>query len=398
MAFSVGETLQAGKYHLDALLEEHPWGSTFLSTHQGVDQQVIIKTFQAIQQPGGPSQAHLDAYISFAQKLVRFHHPGLSRVINVFEENHTACMVSEFIQGTSFCELIKDQPLNETVAIQIIKQVTQALHGLHRHGLLHLNLSPRRILQRQGHNTVILIGLNSRFSGQGLDRHNNPYLALEQTQAAAQVSLVSEIYGIAATLYTLVTGKEPTPAAQRANHPLLSPRTFHPNLSETLEDAIMQGMALDPRDRPPTLKAWLSLLPQAVPNTTTQLQAPPAWAVKLPALRDAEIKIPVTTVIASEQKAAESLPNMARQTVADTRIQKSPVISSESDQNATDCGHPEQASMLLADRSHPSPEQETTLQVNQLDQSAPPTPRQEIDHKADIEAKSPIHSSSHRDM
>ena len=378
MAFSVGETLQAGKYRLDALLEERPWGMTFLATHQGVEQQVIIKTYQETDTVSGPSKTHLESYISFAKKLIRFHHPRLSRVINVFEEDQKACMVSEFIQGSLLSESIKQKPLEEAKALQLIQQVTQGLHGLHRHGLLHLNLRPSRIIQRASDQEVALIGLNSRFSGQPEERQLNPYLALEQNQSTGKVSLVSEIYGVASTLYALVTGQHPTPAAQRFEQPLRSPKDIRPNLSDSVEHAILRGMAIQASDRPQSMKEWLSLLPKASTTPeTTKLQVPPAWEVKLPAFRDAGVKNPVTTVITNEanQEQASKVPNFK---IAEPTNTKPEGISAPADQKNAESVHPELDSILDNLAASSSPEQTTKLQmtpaVNTPEQAKSQTP------------------------
>ena len=296
MAFSVGETLQADKYRLDALLDQRQWGMTFLATHQGIDQRLVIKTFQAAE--NGPSQGQLNAYINYAKKLTRFHHPNLSRVINIFEEDGQACMVSEFIQGSPLDRLIQNHPLDENTAITYIRQVAQGLHALHRHGLLHLNLSPCRIIKRQGDGKAVLVGLNSRFASQEAERHSNPYLSFEQHQTPATVSLASEIYSIAATLYTLVTGQPPVPACDRGHTPLILPSQLRAELSQSIEEAIVRGMALASSDRPQRMKDWIKLLPQPTKaEATTKLQIPSAWQVKLPAFREAGVQDTVSTVI-----------------------------------------------------------------------------------------------------
>ena len=335
MAFSVGETLQSDKYRLHALLDQHQWGTTFLATHQSLDQQVVIKTFQAATE--GPSRLQLDSYMDYAKKLRRFHHPHLSRVINIFEEAGQACMVSEFIQGRPLTQLIQQHPLDENTALTYIRQVAQGLHALHRHGLLHLNLSPDRILKRQGDGKAVLVGLNSRFASQEAERNANPYLSFEQHQTPAAPNLASEIYSISAILYKLVTGEVPTPACDRAKTPLIQPREHRAELSQTLEAAIMAGMALASSDRPQRMKDWIKLLPQpSKADAKTKLQIPSAWQVKLPALRDE----PQTTIQIPSPK-------------------KNP-----SDQRVEAPGHSELDSSVSPQAAHASPVAEpTTIQV-----------------------------------
>ena len=296
MAFSIGETLQADKYRLHALLDQHPWGQTFLATHRGIDQQVVIKTLETSDL--GPARPQLDAYLLYAKKLKRFHHPNLSRVISVFEEANQACMVSEYIQGAPISPGRKDHPLDEYTAVTYLRQIAKGLHGLHRHGLLHLNLAPSRILIRPNDGKAVLIGLNSRFASVDSHRKSNPYFSIEQHQSPPNPNVSSEIYNLAAVLYHLVTGVAPTPACDRAQSPLVKPRTHRPELSADLEIAILSGMAMNPSDRPQRVKDWLQQLPTpSKPDPPTKLQEPSAWHVKLPAFQDAGIHEPVTTVL-----------------------------------------------------------------------------------------------------
>ncbi|MGG6297225.1 hypothetical protein ACQ4M4_22760 [Leptolyngbya sp. AN02str] len=75
----------------------------------------------------------------------------------------------------------------------------------------------------------------------------------------------TDIYALVATLYTLLTAEAPTAAALRDRIPLVSPRHLQPHLSAAVEHAVLQGMAMEPGDRPSTVEAWLKLLPQLEP-------------------------------------------------------------------------------------------------------------------------------------
>lgn len=361
MTFSVGETLQAGKYRLDALLEERQWGMTFLATHLGVDQPVLIKTFQATDTVSGPSRIQVDSFIRYAKNLTRFHHPQLSRVSNAFDERQCACMVSEFIDGEPLSQLIQETPLPEAIARQYIGQVAQGLHALHRHGLLHLNLRPSRILKRKDDGGIVLIGLNSRFSNHPDEKEGQPYFAPEQSEAAEGVKISSEIYGVSATLYTLVTGMVPVAASDRSQTPLISPRQLCPSLSSDIEAAILSGLALDSRDRPQTMKAWLNLFPNVtpVPAPVTTLQVPPSWKVKLPAFRDAGFNNSVSTTITPESE--------VQGPTATTTLQppSSEPILTTNVPNVDPAGHPELDSILveMSEATSTSIAPQTSLQV-----------------------------------
>ncbi|MEM9135775.1 MAG: protein kinase [Cyanobacteria bacterium P01_F01_bin.42] len=371
MAFSLGETIQDNKYRLNALLDRRQWGMTFLATHQGVDQQVVIKTFRA--SSGGPSQAQLNSYVDYAQKLTRFHHPNLSRVIGIFEESGHACMVSEFIRGSSLTEMVKEKPLDEKVALGYIRQVAQGIHALHRHGLLHLNLNPHRILKRRIDSQAVLLGLNSRFASQPDERQANPYLALEQYQTPTHVGCATEVYNIAATLYLFVTGQAPVAANHRRQTSLLLPRELRPDVSPVVEAAIMSGLALEPGDRPQQMKEWIQMLPQSVSANENQtvLQIPSAWQIKLPDFQD--------TTSVSTASSPTSDPT--------TALQPAPVNLPCSDSVPSDSGHSEPDS---------SAAEAASVSANPVtEDTSPALVAQTIEASADGSEISPLKNADH---
>ena len=86
------------------------------------------------------------------------------------------------------------------------------------------------------------------------------YAPLEQYLPKARRSAASDVYGLAATLYSAVTGQMPVASVLRSHHPLTLPRQLNPRLSPGTEQAILQGMALELAQRPQSVATWLRLL------------------------------------------------------------------------------------------------------------------------------------------
>lgn len=95
---------------------------------------------------------------------------------------------------------------------------------------------------------------------------------MEQYLPQGKFTPATDVYGLAATLYSLVTGQVPISALLRDRYPLPEPRTLQPQLSVACNQAILRGMALDIPYRPSTIDDWLSLLPstQTSPPLTPQ--------------------------------------------------------------------------------------------------------------------------------
>ena len=76
----------------------------------------------------------------------------------------------------------------------------------------------------------------------------------------------------AATLYSLLTARVPIPAKYQKYVPLQPPKKFNPKISDRVNDAILQGMALVPQDRPQTVGEWLELVIDGTPSPVPQSQ------------------------------------------------------------------------------------------------------------------------------
>ncbi|WP_414551411.1 GUN4 domain-containing protein [Anabaena sp. CCY 0017] len=73
----------------------------------------------------------------------------------------------------------------------------------------------------------------------------------------------------------MVTGEVPTPATVRVISALASPQEINPQISDRLNQAILQGMELKPEDRPQSIGEWFILLGLKSGNVSTQRQANP---------------------------------------------------------------------------------------------------------------------------
>ncbi|HEY9643046.1 MAG TPA: hypothetical protein V6C57_21330, partial [Coleofasciculaceae cyanobacterium] len=82
-----------------------------------------------------------------------------------------------------------------------------------------------------------------------------------------------------ATLYTLLTAQVPIPSTLRNRVALPAPRDLRPELSPEVNQAVMQGMAVEAQDRPSSVAAWLALLPHPLPPAA---MASPGMAQSIP--------------------------------------------------------------------------------------------------------------------
>ena len=282
-----GVRLNNGNYAVGEVLGQGGFGITYKGGDLSLRRYVAIKEFfpqgcarqQSTVQPGGALSAADYAgvkakFIEEARTLARFSDPGIVRVFGVFEENNTAYMVMEFLEGSTLSKRMADQTvLDEAEAVSIAEKIGGALKVVHEAGIIHRDLKPDNIcLTKDGRVVLIDFGTARAFaSGKTVVQTTmlTPgYAPLEQYGQQARFGAYTDIYALAATLYHATTGQVPPQATDRASGvELKAPRELNPKLSKTFSDAIVWAMQVKASERPQNVGAFLDAIkrPQAAP-------------------------------------------------------------------------------------------------------------------------------------
>ncbi|MBH8555827.1 serine/threonine protein kinase [Nostocaceae cyanobacterium CENA357] len=274
-----GTILQGGKYTLIQEIGRGGFGITFKATHHYLGQDVVMKTInERLRQH--PDFAKFERqFQDEARRLATCIHPNIVRVSDFFVEDGLPYMVMEYIPGETLGNafVLPAIPLPEATAIHYIRQIGASLQVVHNNGLLHRDIKPDNIILRQGTQEVVLIdfGIAREFNGSVRQTHtgmvSEGYSPLEQYLTQAPRTPATDVYGLAATLYALLTAQVPLPALLRDREKMPSPRELQPHLSAAVNQAVMRGMAVDSRFRPATVAEWLQLLPGTGFNVTPQV-------------------------------------------------------------------------------------------------------------------------------
>ncbi|TBR61912.1 serine/threonine protein kinase [Westiellopsis prolifica IICB1] len=269
-----GTKLQGGKYTLDQEIGRGGFGITFKATHHFLNHVVVIKTLnEKLRQH--PDFAKFERqFQDEARRLATCVHPNIVRISDFFVENGLPYMVMEYIPGDTLGEayILPGIPLPEATAIHYIRQIGAALQVVHQNGLLHRDVKPDNIILRQGTQEVVLIdfGIAREFNSGVRQTHtgmvSEGYSPIEQYLSQATRTPATDVYGLAATLYSFLTGQVPMPALLRDREQMPTPRELQPHLSAAVNQAVMRGMAIEAKFRPQTVAEWLKLLPGDVTN------------------------------------------------------------------------------------------------------------------------------------
>ncbi len=275
MAVLVGR----GKYLLQEEIGRGFSGITYKAINQTNDQIVVIKTFHSNSSQLNQASDIRTKFLNEAHRLLECSHPNIIPYREFFSDNGMPYLVMDYVPGKTLDKIVlPDNPLSETTAIAYIRQVGEALKVVHNNGLLHRDVKPQNLILRQDNQKIILIdfGLSRNVSWGSVQTHTNfvsdGYAPIEQYLLKTKRTPATDIYGLAATLYTLVTAQIPVAATLRHRLPLESPQKIRPELSEHLCLAIMKGMELELEERPTSVNEWLNLLPETVKHNTPRPQ------------------------------------------------------------------------------------------------------------------------------
>lgn len=286
MIWSQGQLIQAGKYRIIRELGRGGFGLTYLAEDCILSRQVVIKApnrqFQADQE----YEKFIRRFQREGQVLAQISHPNVVQVIDFFQEAGVPCLVMAYVDGETLNERIYNHGrLSENEAVEIFRKLATALRTVHQAGLIHCDIKPDNIMLRQRSNEPVLIDFGSAKSLQPATIRvtstiNENYAPYEQRRTSGQKRKPQptlDIYALAATLYFAVTGQQPQASIDRKFYgdELKLPQQYQPGLSDWLNQAIWQGMAIEPENRPQLMQAWLGFLhpPQPTPPQPTPPQA-----------------------------------------------------------------------------------------------------------------------------
>jgi hypothetical protein len=206
----------------------------------------------------------LKRFADEARTLAKFKHPGIVPVTDIFEENATAYMVMEYVEGESLQQrLVRTGTLDEPQFRAIFEPILEALDEVHGHGILHRDIKPENIYIRSDGSPVLLDFGNSREAfgpkAQSLTVALTPgYAPNEQYSSRGKQGPWTDIYSLGATMYAAVTGQRPPEAPDRALDDEYVPagktsKSIEARFSAALLAAIDQALAVRPSDRPQTI-------------------------------------------------------------------------------------------------------------------------------------------------
>lgn len=270
-----GTLLQNGRYELGVVIGRGGFGITYAAWDLVLDIPVAIKEYYPesycdrdnsesdIVIPRQEYQSYyqlgLQTFIREARILASLQNiPSVVNVFGCFEKNRTAYIVMEFVRGETLFSYCKKKKLNEKKLLKMLRQSIDDLILVHKAGVLHRDISPMNLLVQED-GVVKLIDFGAAISiatdeDSGFS-FNRSFAAPEQYDVHGKQGFWTDVYGLSATIYTLLTGSviQDAPSRLESDHLKKNYKTVT-RISRKLRNSIFNGLILDTSKRTQTME------------------------------------------------------------------------------------------------------------------------------------------------
>jgi eukaryotic-like serine/threonine-protein kinase len=213
-----------GPYEVTAPLGEGGMGVVYRARDTQLQRQVALKL---LPDHFAEDSDRLNRFEREAQVLASLNHPNIAQIYGLEKSGNSSCIVMELVEGETLAERIKRGPFPLPEAIDIAKQMVDALEAAHERGIVHRDLKPANIKRTPAGAVKILdFGLakatrnplpsekgysNSptMMSGSlaGVIMGTAPYMSPEQARGK-EIDARTDIWAFGCVLYEMLTGRQ----------------------------------------------------------------------------------------------------------------------------------------------------------------------------------------------
>ena len=205
----------------------------------------------------GQYKERLKRFLMEAQSVAQFGKAkDIVNVFDFFEENGTAYIIMEYIDGVLLKDYLDKQGvIDPEAAMSIIMPVIEAVKKIHSKGIIHRDISPDNIFITS-ENTIKVFDfgaaqLNDSKEGMAAEPVIKVgYSPLEQYRDKSKKGFYTDVYAVGAILYQMLTGVKPIESTEREfKDELKSPKELGVKISANTDRAVMEALSVRPEFR-----------------------------------------------------------------------------------------------------------------------------------------------------
>ena len=204
---------ELGDYELLEEVGRGGQGVVFRARQKSLNRTVALKVISLGQ---WASKAHLKRFRREAEAAASLDHPSIVPIYEVGERDGSCYFSMKFVEGGQLHEVIRRRPISIRQAAKLIAKLARTVHYAHEHGILHRDIKPGNILlDAKGEPHLTDFGLARLVETEStvtrtLEVLGTPsYMAPEQAAGNRKLSGATDVYGLGAVLYQLLTGHPP---------------------------------------------------------------------------------------------------------------------------------------------------------------------------------------------
>ena len=264
-------TILDEKYVIGTRIGVNSEGATYIGYNNSIGCRVLIREYM----PKGlcnrvrnksmisvdPShvvqyKALMSEFIDLNKSLAHMRNVAhINPTLDLFHANQTVYAVSEYLEGFTLIDYLKDNAgeLTWKQVSELFPTFFTTISLLHNNGIIHRAISPdtiyvteRNVLRLCAFSISAVRTVHSELPAEIF----HGYAAPEQYSQNARQGTWTDVYGLCAVLYRILTGCKPTDAPSRMqNDNLCAPHEMNPNIPKHVSRVIMKGLSLFADDR-----------------------------------------------------------------------------------------------------------------------------------------------------
>ncbi len=264
----------------------------FLATERSLDRRVVIKLLP----PEYASEVSAARFQREVTLTANLQHPHILPILSAGSREGLLFYVMPYVEGESLRQrLEREKKLPVSAAVQILREMADALARAHEAGVVHRDIKPENILLQRGHALLADFGVaralheatgSQRLTETGIGLGTPGYMAPEQLAGDRNIDARANVYALAVVGYEMLAGVAPftgpTPQAVAAAHFTSAPKPLaqlRSDLPPNLSQAIAQALAKEPDKRFATAADFRDAIAGTAPPGVQRHPVPRSWLV-----------------------------------------------------------------------------------------------------------------------